>query len=648
MVLPPERPGDDTYIHTVVLENFGAQGGEGTFWLGMLPPHEIVEARIVLTSDPIGAERLLSLTSEGLNLISEDATALASAQAALAIPAPVDPGDIQHNDLAGLQGGTTDEYYHLTATEYTNVGNLDTAAYEPTSSFDAAGTASAAITAHEGDTTAHPASSIVNTPAGNIAATDVQAALNELDTEKASASHTHAASAITFTPAGTISSTDTQAAVEEVATDAATALSSHVAASDPHTGYLTKAPTTSARNSIVLTSDVIALRMYADVAQTEDLLQCIDKLAAKNTWADKDGRLKSTLTPSADDDLTRKRYVTDNFQPLDSELTALAGLTSAADKVPYFTGSGTAAVTDLTSTARSLLDDASTSAMRTTLGLAIGTDVQAYDAELAALAGLTSAADKVPYFTGSGTAALTDLTSTARSLLDDASTSAMRTTLGLAIGTDVQAYDAELAALAGTTSAADKVPYYTGSGTASTADLTSTGRTVIGCASAQAVCAALNTWWIAGKLNQQQTVGATTSETKVFTATIPAGAMGANGFLRISFNGETNANTNNKNFRVYIHTSDAIGGTKIVDLNNNGGSGVCASDTRLLWNQNSASSQRFHQAGVAYNSNIGTASGTAAIDTSSACYIVFTCQKGTSSGDTIKLNGAMVELLYSA
>jgi hypothetical protein len=322
-----------------------------------------------------------------------------------------------------------------------------------------------------------------------------------------------------------------------------------------------------------------------------------------------------------------------NKQPLDSELTAIAGLTSAADKVPYFTGSGTAAVADFTSFGRSLVDDANSSAARTTLGLVIGTDVQAYDPQLADVAGLTPTDGN--FIVGDGTNFVTESGSTARTSLGlgtiatqdasnvtitggsvtgitdlavadggtgastaanarvnllpsytgnggkvlavnvgatdtewitvatggggtgdvvgpasstdntvvrfDGTTGKIIQTSGVtindsneittgvwkgtevgvayggtgastltgiikgngtsaftaatagtdylapaAIGTTVQAYDAELAALAGVTSAADKVPYFTGSGTAAVTDFTSFGRSLVDDANATA------------------------------------------------------------------------------------------------------------------------------------------------------------------
>jgi hypothetical protein len=56
-------------------------------------------------------------------------------------------------------------------------------------------------------------------------------------------------------------------------------------------------------------------------------------------------------------------------QPLDTDLTAIAALTSAADKGLQSTGAGTWALYDLTAAGKALLDDASASAQRTTLGL---------------------------------------------------------------------------------------------------------------------------------------------------------------------------------------------------------------------------------------------------------------------------------------
>ena len=195
-----------------------------------------------------------------------------------------------------------------------------------------------------------------------------------------------------------------------------------------------------------------------------------------------------------------------DVQAYDADLTAYATVTPSAYSLTLFdnaaasdwrtdlglgslatASSVTAAqISDASANGRSLISAADYSAMRTLLSLVVGTNVQAYDAELAALAGLTSAADKLPYWTGSGTAANADFSAYGRTLVDDADAATARTTLGLVIGTNVQAYDAELAALAGLTSAADKLPYFTGAGTAALATFTAAGRALVDDADAAA------------------------------------------------------------------------------------------------------------------------------------------------------------------
>lgn len=66
-----------------------------------------------------------------------------------------------------------------------------------------------------------------------------------------------------------------------------------------------------------------------------------------------------------------------DFQTLDATLTALAGLATGANKLPYFTGTDTAAQTDLTSVGRDIIGKADIASVLTYLGVAQALNLKA-------------------------------------------------------------------------------------------------------------------------------------------------------------------------------------------------------------------------------------------------------------------------------
>lgn len=87
-------------------------------------------------------------------------------------------------------------------------------------------------------------------------------------------------------------------------------------------------------------------------------------------------------------------------------LASIAGLTTAADTMIYTTASNVYATTPLTAFGRSLIDDAAAVNARSTLGLVIGTNVQAQNAALSSIAGLTTIANNLIVTTAADTYAV--------------------------------------------------------------------------------------------------------------------------------------------------------------------------------------------------------------------------------------------------
>ena len=163
-------------------------------------------------------------------------------------------------------------------------------------------------------------------------------------------------------------------------------------------------------------------------------------IAASGGIYDTDGTFLAAANTGLDN-VTGATTLLGILDQLDAAITTASGVDTLAELTDVtVTGQATGSI---------MYADSATTWVVAAPGATSG--VQAYDAGLDSIAGLTTAADTMIYTTAADTYATASLTSFARTLLDDADAATMRTTLGVVIGTDVQAYDAGLDALSNVT-----------------------------------------------------------------------------------------------------------------------------------------------------------------------------------------------------
>src|SRR4030095_4128711 len=105
--------------------------------------------------------------------------------------------------------------------------------------------------------------------------------------------------------------------------------------------------------------------------------------------------IRTYTTPNADTNLLGGSDLGVTLQAFNAKLAAISGLTWAADNIMYATSASAAAQFTSTSFARGLMAGVDAPAWRTNLGLVIGTNVQGFNARLAELSALTPTANRL-------------------------------------------------------------------------------------------------------------------------------------------------------------------------------------------------------------------------------------------------------------
>lgn len=242
----------------------------------------------------------------------------------------------------GISDWTIGDWIISNGVTWNKVDNTDSVS----SVFGRAG----AIVANSGDYTA---SQVTNVPQGNIAAITVQAAIDELDLEKEAVG----------VAAGLISTHNSTY--------------DHTKLHDP----VTVADSTSIDLAVTgqqISASAIFGTTSGTVCQGNDTRLSDARTPTSHTTdshSDWPVAVSMTEVGYLDGATSVIQTQLNNKQPLDATLTALAGVTTAADKLPYATGPDQFATTDITAFARTLLAASDAVAWRIVLDVAASDEV---------------------------------------------------------------------------------------------------------------------------------------------------------------------------------------------------------------------------------------------------------------------------------